>query len=115
MSDNTELLDHYKEKTDYWRERAVKAELRVKELEAVLQKLTDYGRVVLAAKVNLESEVDLLREHNEELVRVAAYVLKVIDDSEHWWMSSPGKGGFDTTLIDAALNRVAGEEANKPT
>lgn len=38
-----------------------------------------------------------------EVLQALADVLQRIGESEHWWMDSPSKGGFDVEAIRAAL------------
>lgn len=36
-------------------------------------------------------------------------VLRRIENSEHWWMDTPDRGGFDTEMIEAAIALATGE------
>lgn len=42
-------------------------------------------------------------EQNTVLMEALQYVKKVIENSEHWWMDCPDKGGFDLDIINEAL------------
>lgn len=42
----------------------------------------------------------------KELVRVLESVLKVIDESEHWWIDCPNRGGFDVSQIVEVLAKA---------
>lgn len=58
----------------------------------------------------LQSENTTLRSQVESLVAVVAAkdeafqeVKRTIEDSDHWWMDEPSRGGFDKYKIDAAI------------
>lgn len=42
-------------------------------------------------------------QQNTTLMEALQYVKKVIENSEHWWMDCPDKGGFNLDIIDEAL------------
>lgn len=45
-----------------------------------------------------------------ELLEALQGVMSVIKKSEHWWIDSPDRGGFDTNSIEEAINKALGEE-----
>lgn len=44
-----------------------------------------------------------------KLVEVLKSVLKTIEDSGHWWIDCPDKGGFDTEILQQALAKAEGK------
>lgn len=47
-------------------------------------------------------------EMNSDLLKALEYVQRTISESEAWWMDCPNKGGFDTEIIDKAINKAYG-------
>jgi hypothetical protein len=43
-----------------------------------------------------------------DLLEALEYVQRTISQSEAWWMDCPNKGGFDSEIIDKAINKAYG-------
>lgn len=43
------------------------------------------------------------------MLKALEYVIKRIDEIEEWWIDSPDRGGFDTDLIEAAIDKAKGK------
>jgi len=41
-----------------------------------------------------------------DMLEALKYVTKIIEDSEAWWMTCPGKGGFDLNIIESAIKKA---------
>lgn len=44
-----------------------------------------------------------------ELLAELIKAMKIIEESDEWWMDSPDRGGFDTESMDAAINKALGK------
>lgn len=44
-----------------------------------------------------------------EMLSLLLKIRKEIDDSDEWWMDSPGRGGFDTEEMDMVINKALGK------
>jgi hypothetical protein len=55
-----------------------------------------------------EQQLKPLLESNKELLEALAlkYFSKVIDDNGEWWIDCPDRGGFDTDIIDKAIENA---------
>lgn len=45
-----------------------------------------------------------------KLLRVLEHVRHVIENSDHWWMDCPDKGGFDLEEIKDTISKALGAE-----
>lgn len=44
-----------------------------------------------------------------ELLEMLKDVLRVVSDSDHWWMDCPSRGGFDADAIGALIAKAEGQ------
>ena len=53
-----------------------------------------------------ENLIDELRAENAKLRAALEDVRHRIENSDHWWIDDPAKGGFDMDMIEAALGHA---------
>lgn len=61
-----------------------------------------------------EAEAEKPEELLCSLVRELREVLAVVSRSEHWWMSVPDRGGFDTERIALLIAKAEALEPEAP-
>ena len=50
----------------------------------------------------------------EETIKLLEKIVKIVDESEAWWMGCPDKGGIDTQEIDDHIKKLKGQSKELP-